>query len=214
MKDFLDKTIVIFGFLSIPLIIILILLTIINKKYNTKVLHKISKIIVYILTICFALLILVLFCTSTFIGFYFIYVLLFITINSMFTKEVTTFLSLFGTLSLGVYFPDKIGYLFLRLLDFLTKNKRKLINIYTPFIKFLRLKLWIYLFAFLITLISSMEEISGNAIITNSFWISIRPYTIQAVVTFIAFDRFINLLKPQLTNIRKDIINIKEYIKK
>jgi hypothetical protein len=187
-------------------VLLLIIFSIVNQKIQSRFLEIIINILGFLLILIIGLLILYIFIVVLFTSLYMVYIILYFILTHFFEKDVTTFLSLFGVLSFGVYFPDKAGYLFIKLLDFVTV--RNIHKLYPSFIRLLRLKLWVYLFAFLITIISSIETIGCNNIINIKLWLNIKPFIIQAVVAFIAFDRFINLIKAQFTDIQKDINTI------
>lgn len=190
--------------------LIIITFSIINKKFSNKAVDVITKTFCYLFGISYGLLLIILFGMILFLSYYLLYFIFFIIFKVVFSKEISTFLALFGSLALGMYFPDKVGFTLLKILEIFTKYKFS--NIYIALIKFLRLKIWIYLFAFLITIISSIESINGS-IITLSIWVNIKPYIMQAVVAFIAFDRFINIFKTQLPDIKKDVKNVMIYFR-
>lgn len=189
-----------------------IIISIVNQRFKSRFLELILDLFGYLLLLFIGILILYVFITALFIGSYITYAILYLLLSQFISKEVTTFLSLFGVLSIGVYFPEKLGYLLLKILYLVTE--RNFHKLYPPFVKSLRFKLWVYLFAFLISIISSIETIGGSNIINLPIWLSIKPYIIQSVVTFIAFDRFLNLIRAQLKDIKKDISGIKTYINK
>jgi hypothetical protein len=188
------------------------IISIINQRFKSRFLDLLLYVFGYLSLSFIGIMLLYMFISALFMGLYIIYIILFWILSKFISKEVTTFLSLFGVLSIGVYFPDKVGYLLLRLLDLVAE--RNFHTLYPSFVKLLRIKLWVYLFAFLISIISSIETVGGCNIINIPVWLSIKPYIIQAVVTFIAFDRFINLIRAQLTDIKKDFKNIKIIINK
>lgn len=199
---------------SILSIIVLLLLSILNKTSNSILISILTKTFGFILVISFYLLLLILFGTILFISLELVYIILFAILNLTCSEKTATFLSLFGTLAIGGYFPDKIGYYILKILDCVAKNKRNIFILYSVFIKFIRLKVWIYFIAFVITIISSIESIDGSNIINLSFWISIKPYIFQSVVAFLALDRLVNLIKNQISDFSNDIKKSKDFFNK
>jgi hypothetical protein len=130
---------------------------------------------------------------------------MFFLLDLFLATSISTFLSLLLTLILGVYFPEKVGIVFFRLLDKPFGKKRGFESLYSKFVKKLRLKIWVYIIAFSLTLISSLELISGNTIIHIQKWIEIKPYILQAVVAFLAFDRLIKAFVSESKSISKDL---------
>ncbi len=106
------------------------------------------------------------------------------------------------------YIPHFLGYYFLKFLGKVFSKETKLPAIFKLVSKFIRSKLIIYFFAFLLVIISSIETYSGFKIIENKEWLIIKPYIMSAVVTFLAYDTFHNTLMKELKKIKKDICKI------
>ncbi len=141
-----------------------------------------------------------------------IYDILDLILSNILNEKIAIFVSLFLTLSLCTYLPDKLGMHFLNFLSKFNK-KFKLSRFYSIFVKSIKIKSWVYLIAFIFTFISSLELIYGKNIIDAAFWLEIKPYILQVVVAFIAFDRFVKIFKDEIGSILNNIKNIKGFIK-
>ncbi len=98
------------------------------------------------------------------------------------------------------YFPDKSGlwmqHVWVKLFKLfrkkdLSKNYENSIEQSKKFIILLRPKLWVYFVSIIITIMSSIEKISGAILISDDMWIQIKPVIFESVLTLIVIDRFI-----------------------
>lgn len=182
-------------------LVIILILTYINNKTKSELIKNIVKSIIKVLVILFFILITILMVIiffSILLATLIIVYSLFVWILSLFlNKELAKFLALFMALVAGIYFPDRLGFLILKLLVRIGAKGSQIHTLYPSFVKALRLKIWAYLIAFILTMISSCETINGKILITNSKWLEIKPYILEAVVSFIAFDTLIKYLSDE-----------------
>jgi len=127
-------------------------------------------------------------------------------------KFSAAYLSLTITLLVIAYLPEKLGLWYMLLIDKLGKKMMPLADKYVIFVKALRFRLVIYLFAFLLVLLSTLELYSNRIIIENFYWLQYKPVILQSVVSVIAFDRFIKLLSEEKTGIVNDLRKIGLFI--
>lgn len=130
-----------------------------------------------------------------------------------FSDELINYFSLTFVLIISAYVPEKFGYYFLYVLNLATGSKTSLQIHYRNLVKFLRLRLWVFFISFLLVFINSMEIIEGRELINNKTWIDFKPYIFQAVLSYMAFDRFIKLFSEERLKIKNDILKILNFIK-
>ena len=125
------------------------------------------------------------------------------------SKLAATYLALVVSLIVLAYIPEKLGYYFLRLLERFMKNRVEYASKYILIVKLIRFKLWIYFISFGLLLVSSLELFTNRTLIERAIWSQFKPVVLQAVVTVIAFDRFLKLLYDEWSGLKMDFIKIR-----
>ncbi|BCZ49310.1 hypothetical protein psyc5s11_53770 [Clostridium gelidum] len=129
--------------------------------------------------------------------------------------DACAYLSLTLLLTAISYYPEKIFLSVLvganRVFSKIRPKKNNTIKLafYRKIVILMRPKLWVYLISVFITIINSIERISNIEILSNQLWLQIKPVVIEAVLTMIVIDRFINLLKNEYTQIKNEVKEIK-----
>jgi len=209
LSVYLTKLLVYDGYVFICSLFLLLIVYALNKKWPNKLFHYCNKIFGVILAVSFFLIVLNLFFSvlAFTVGIVFsIFEKLFFSIFS--SSNTAKYLALVLTLITLAYMPEQIGFWVLRIFDLTQKSKNDFAGIYKKFIRFIRPKLWIYLFALVITLLSSIETFLNREIILFAYWVGFKSVVLQSVVTFIAFDRFLKMLLDEWTGIKKDVTDI------
>jgi hypothetical protein len=184
----------------------------VNHKRNLKVLSKVLHILSAILLIGLGLMLIYIFIYVFFYTFVLSYNFIYLIANLIANESVAIYLSLTGTLIVGAYFPERIGYAIIYIIAKLTRNKDGFERIYTTFARSIRSKMFIYFFACAITIISSIESLGGEVIIHIPIWNDFKPFIYQSVVSFIAFDGFLILLQSERKGILTDIKSLIRFI--
>jgi predicted PurR-regulated permease PerM len=68
--------------------------------------------------------------------------------------------------------------------------------------------LLIYIFAFVIILLSSIETFENREIISYPYWLEFKSVIMQSVLTFIALDRFLKMFIDEWRSIKNDVVNL------
>ncbi|MDH6372526.1 hypothetical protein M2444_004339 [Paenibacillus sp. PastF-3] len=196
-------------YIFLSCIIMALILQVINKKRKIKSIELLAKLIGYILLITFCLffigLISYTFLTTVYVSYAVVYKLInFITKN----KSVSIYISITSVLIFYAYIPHVLGYYIFKLLNLTSSTKTRVAEVYRMIVELIRVKLIIYCFAFLIVLITSIETYMDLHIIKNDAWNEVRPFVLQAVVTFIAYDRFHKAFWDEFTKIKVDLTRI------
>lgn len=201
--------------------IYLVLLSFVYKPLNYAyiICHKIALIMKIDMHILYSITITILISFSFVKSLYIVVYLIFKSIfyKSTLAKDVYAYLSLAFILITVSYFPDKVclwmQYVICKFINKIShkRHDKKIISVYEnelniskKIIILLRPKLWIYLSSIFFTVISSLEKISNSVIITNPFWLQIKPIAFEAVFTMIVVDSFINLFISEYKKIRDE----------
>lgn len=203
---FLAKTFIVSILLLLPIFFI-------NKKLQIKFLDKIITVIISIAITAIVIFMIVFFTYLLIVSFIVFYNVIYLGCFKFLGAGISNYLALTSILILSAYFPDKMGSGFLMILEKVSRKNAYIYQYYKIFVKFLRIKVWVYLFAFVVTFINSLE-ISGNkTLITHNIWLQMKPFIYQSVVTFIAFDRFSKSFTDEKKNIIDDIKKIISLVK-
>lgn len=124
------------------------------------------------------------------------------SINNL--KDLSMYLSVTFILIISAYAPEKIGYWLIWFPEKII-TAYPISRLYEKVIKLLRLKLLMYLTAFLLifttTLSSYIPELAKLNIL-----VSIKSVIYPSFATFLALDKFISMLKPEeVTKIKQDL---------
>ncbi|MGV7117703.1 hypothetical protein [Paenibacillus kyungheensis] len=167
------------------------------KKINT---------IIFIIIMLFLIGLIIFIFISTLFAVYTLFhkLILFITKNN----PVSIYMSITAVLILYAYIPNIIGTLFVKFLNLGSSVKTNILERYINSIELIRVKLIIYFLAFLIVAITSVEDYMDLNIIKISIWSEVKPFILQAVVTFIAYDRFHKAFSDEFPSIKIELTTI------
>lgn len=175
-------------------VLVAVIVLIIFRSLKTETPKKVGVVLGWLIGILGALFLLVCLTYMLIWTFFVTYQLSYFALNQFFIDSVCVYLSLTITLIVFVYIPRGVGYYALSLFEKVTNARYALSIALLAVTKFLRLKIWLYLFAFLISVLASTENIIGYSLLDNKFWLSINEYVLEAVITFLAFDAFATIL--------------------
>lgn len=193
---------------------LIFIMHLINQKLNLRVINVLIKIIGTMVGVLLGVGILCFFLYLFIELFIFIFSLLKLLLAYIIPEKVGIYLSFVITFIVYGYFPDKVGYYFLKLVEKIEGgNRNGFSEGYRSLIRFLRPKLWLYFIAFVLTIVASVEKIIDLSLINYSIWIENKDYLFEAVVTFLAFDSFISLLESEYKKISSEVLSITKYIK-
>lgn len=162
--------------------------------------------IIFILIMLFLIGLMIFIFIITLFALYIIFhkLMLFITKNN----EVSIYMSITAVLILYAYIPNIFGTLFIKFLNLGSSVKTNILERYIKIIELIRVKLIIYFLAFLIVAITSVENYMNLNIIKNNIWSEVKPFILQAVVTFIAYDRFHKAFSDEFSSIKIELTTI------
>ncbi|BCZ46957.1 hypothetical protein psyc5s11_30240 [Clostridium gelidum] len=134
-------------------------------------------------------------------------------------ENACNYLSLTVFLMCIAYYPEKVVLMIqsctlkifritLIKMSELIDDVNKSIIIYKKAVILLRPKLWMYFISIFMTVLNSLEKISGMKILNYSLWLQIKPIVIEAVFTMIVIDRFVNLFKSEYKKIKFEVKEI------
>lgn len=112
-------------------------------------------------------------------------------------QKVASYISLTATLFIILYIPKIAGAFTFLLGRFINKKEGEWLSGFTNrFLKSIRLDIWIYLLSFFLLIISTVEKLSTNKVLIQSEnWMSYKDIIPESVLSFIAFNDFLRLIK-------------------